>query len=376
MTDGAVRLTPVDPPDLAPALAEALAGGAPVAPLPPDPDERARTLAMLAPAEPLEEANVGTVVSTSGSSGRPKGVVLSRTALLTSAVATHARLGGPGDWVLALPGHYVAGLMVLVRALAAGTGWVTVHPDLSDLPQALDRLGPRRYLSLVPTQLARACRDPRTAAALTRVDTVLLGGGAAEDELLVRARELGITVVTTYGMSETCGGVVYDGRPLDGVGVHLDDTGRVALSGPTLFSGYRGRPDLTAAALREGRLSTGDRGRWENDRLVVLGRVDDVVVSGGLNVDLADVEQRLRGWPGWQGAEVAVVGVPDPEWGTVVVAVADRPAHLADLRRWLSCSGPAYAAPRLLHHLTALPRTSSGKIDRPALVALVQKESA
>ncbi|MCW2809859.1 MAG: menE [Friedmanniella sp.] len=347
-----------------------------MAPLPPDPDERARTLAMLDPAAPLREANVGAVVSTSGSTGRPKGVVLSRTALLTSAVATHTRLGGPGDWLLALPGHYVAGLMVVVRAVAAGTTLAPVRSDLTDLPQALGRLGPRRYLSLVPTQLARACRDPRIAAALGRVDTVLLGGAAADPDLLLRARDLGITVVTTYGMSETCGGVVYDGRPLDGVGVHLDDTGRIALSGPTLFSGYRGRPDLGAEVLRGGRLSTGDRGRWEAGRLTVLGRVDDVVVSGGLNVDLADVEQRLRGWPGWAGGEVAVVGVPDPEWGTAVVAVADRPVALADLRRWLSASGPAYAAPRSLHHLSALPRTSSGKIDRPALVALVQKGSA
>jgi O-succinylbenzoic acid--CoA ligase len=174
-------------------------------------------------------------------------------------------------------------------------------------------------------------------------------------------------------MSETCGGCVYDGVPLAGVDVALADDGRVSLGGSVLFSGYRRRPDLTAAALRDGRLLTADRARWEEGRLVVLGRVDDVVVSGGINVDLAAVERQVRGWPGLGAGDVAVVGVPDPEWGTTVVAVLERePWSAADeqgLREHLQGRLPGWAVPRRLLGRVPLPRTSSGKIDRLRIVA-------
>jgi O-succinylbenzoic acid--CoA ligase len=354
------------------ALADALAGGPPVAPLPPGPLERAQALAMLAPERPLE-AETAVVVATSGSTGQPKGVLLSAAAITASARATHERLGGPGDWVLALPTHYVAGLMVLARATVGGTRAHPAAGDLADLPEVLGRLRGRRYLSVVPTQLARALPQPRLAAALAGVDAVLVGGGALPEPLAEAARTAEVPVVATYGMSETCGGCVYDGLPLAGVDVTLGADGRVSLGGEVLFSGYRGRPDLTAAALADGRLLTADRARWDDGRLVVLGRVDDVVVSGGLNVDLAEVERALRGWPGLTGTDLAVVGVPDPEWGTAVVGVIERAGWSADdtdaLRAHLRSRLPAYAAPRRILGRERLPRTSSGKIDRPQIVA-------
>ena len=372
----------VEPADLPSALAATLGGAgvpgasAAVAPLPIDPVERAATLAMLRPEEPVTESDAGAVVVTSGSTGEPKGVVLSRAAIVASAEATHQRLGGPGDWLLALPTHYVAGFMVLARTLVAGTKVHHVGRDLHGVPDALERTSRPSYLSVVATQLSRALADPTLAAALARVDTVLLGGGPAPDSLLSRARAGGIRVVTTYGMSETCGGCVYDGRPLDGVTVGIGERETVSLAGPMVFSGYRLRPDLTSAVLDGDRFRTSDRGRWHDGRLEVLGRLDDVVVSGGLNVDLGAVERAARPWAERRSGTVAVVGVPDREWGTAVIAVTDvlpddrvddPERQLAELRADLARSLPPHALPKRLVHRNPIPRTEGGKIDRHRL---------
>jgi O-succinylbenzoic acid--CoA ligase len=369
---GRSNLRLVEAEELPAALADALRGGPPVAPLPPGPVERAQALTMLEPDEPVE-AGTAVVVATSGSTGRPKGVLLSRAAVVAAAEATHERLGGAGDWALCLPPHYVAGLMVLARTQLAGTRMHAVAADLDDLPLAVGQMRGRRYLSLVPTQLARALPRPAVVEALRTFDAVLVGGGALPAPLAQAADRAGMAVVTTYGMSETCGGCVYDGLPLAGVDVRLGPDGRVSLGGSVLFSGYRRRPDLTAAALRDGRLLTADRARWDGNRLVVLGRTDDVVVSGGINVDLAEVERQIRTWPELQDTDVAVVGVPDREWGTAVVAVAERDGWSTGaeerLREHLQARLPAYAAPRRLLGRTPLPRTSSGKIDRLRIAA-------
>ncbi len=363
---------------LAAAFEDALTGGPPLLPLPPSDAEQRRVLDLARISQPVSEPDAVVVVATSGSTGRPKGVVLSRGAVAASVAATHDRLGGPGDWVLAVPAHYVAGLMVLARTILAGTAVHRIASDLSDLPIAVAQLTGRRYLSLVPTQLVRAYADPRLVEALATFDAVLLGGAAADPALLADARGRGIPIVTTYGMSETCGGCVYDGVPLDGVEVDVEaDTGRILIGGLTLFSGYRRQPDLTAATLRNGRLLTQDRGVWRDQLLRVTGRMDDVVVSGGVNVDLAAVERAAQTWPGRDGSEIAVVGVPDDEWGTAVVAVTDGSGSEADLRAYLRRSLSPMAAPRRLAHLPVLPRTESGKIDRQRLIVeLAQAETA
>ncbi|MGI3784152.1 MAG: AMP-binding protein, partial [Janthinobacterium lividum] len=302
MTSGstATLLRAVEEDQLAGALAAALDGGAPVAPLPPDPVERTRALRALRLDEPADPG-AAVVVLSSGSTGEPKAVVLSAEAIRAGAEATHDRLGGPGHWLLPLPRHYVAGLMVLARAHLAGTTVVPLARDLADLPTT-DLPAGRRYLSVVPTQLVRALERPELVTALAELDAVLVGGGAVDATVLERARAAGIGCVTTYGMSETCGGCVYDGVPLDGVDVRVDEDDRISVGGPVLFSGYRGLPALTSEMLRRGRLRTSDRGSWRDEldgsrRLEVLGRVDDVVVSGGYNVDLATVEARAQAWP-------------------------------------------------------------------------------
>ena len=304
------------------------------------------------------------VVETSGSSGEPKRVLLSRRALRASAAATSSRLGGGGQWLLNLPPTYVAGLQVLFRSLVAGTDPVVQGDDFVAAAESMT--GPRRYVSLVPTQLHRMLGDPAALAALRSFDTVLVGGAAVPADLRVRAADAGVHVVATYGMSETCGGCVHDGVPLDGVAVAIGADGRVRLGGPVLFDGYDGRPDLTASALRDGWFLTQDLGRLDEDgRLEVLGRVDDVVVTGGVKVPGPAVAARLREHPDVTAAEV--VGVADPEWGQRVVAfvVGDLPLDAA--RDWVSDVHPRTWAPRDVRTVAALPLLPNGKVDRVRL---------
>jgi O-succinylbenzoic acid--CoA ligase len=312
---------------------------------------------------------VPLVVETSGSTGAPKLVELARHAVLASVHASARRLGASGQWLLALPASYVAGLQVICRSLVAGHEPVEVRGSVAD---TLDALPHHRDVplstSLVPTQLHRLLADDREVDALRRMHTILLGGGPVDPALRRRAADAGLHVVATYGASETAGGCVYDGRPLDGVGVAIDADGRIRLSGPTLFEGYVGDPELTAATLVDGWYLTADAGRFDDDgRLQVLGRLDDVVVSGGVNVPLPAVARRLREHPEVETAEV--LGVEDEEWGHRVVAFVVGAVVLEEVRDWVGEAHPRAWAPRQVVALDALPLLGNGKVDRQALVA-------
>ena len=347
------------------------------------------------PRAPVEAPGVALVVPTSGSTGEPKGALLPASAVRASAAATEQRLSGPGRWVLALPLTHVAGLMVVARAVLAGTEPVPV-PAPAGFDPALfaqasaaaarrcARDGRPLYVSLVPTQLDRLIG---AEVDLRDYDAVLLGAAAAPAALLERAHAAGVRVVITYGMSETCGGCVYDGRPLSGVQVAIagQGAGPVLVGGSTLFAGYRLRPDLTDAALDPlGRLRTGDLGRLAGDRLEILGRMDDVIVSGGENVVPGRVEAVLAGLGdlavahgggtgvlgGW-----AVVGVADPVWGQRVVALVEAApdAELPSLDALRAAAGrelPAAWLPRGLVRVDALPMLATGKVDRTAVRAM------
>jgi len=366
-------LRTVEPSEVAASLTEALNGGPPIAPLPADPIERARATTMLQATQPVIEADAAAVVSTSGSTGAPKGVVLSRAAIRASVEATHAWLGAPGDWVLALPTYYIAGLMVLARTHLAGMRAKPVRADLNDLAEVAHGLSGRRYISLVPAQLERALRRSDITRALGSFSAVLVGGGPANIGLTKRAEAAGIQVVTTYGMSETCGGCVYDGQPLAGVDVELAADGRILIKSSSLLSGYRLRPDLTAEVLTQGWFKTQDLGRWEAGRLIVLGRMDDIVITGGHKVDLVDVEQPVQQWAARRGAHGAVVAVPDAVWGNTIIAVSDSPGSLADLQTAVREALPAYAVPRELVQVDRLPWLASGKPDRVAIRSMIMK---
>ena len=293
-------------------------------------------------------------VETSGSTARPKRVVLSRAAMRASADATHTRLGGPGTWRLVLPPSYVAGLQVLFRSVRAGT-----EPVLGDPTGA-----GATYVSVVPTQLLRLL-DADDGEGLSRFDAVLVGGASLDDGLRRRAERQGVRVVTTYGMSETCGGCVYDGRPLDGVEFTTTDEGRVRVRGPVLFDGYAGA-DGVEEQLQDGWFVTQDLGRVTADgRLVIGGRVDDVVVSGGVNVPAGAVAAQVRSHPRVRAAEV--VGVPDDEWGQLLVAVVVGDVSLAELRDHVAEDLPRRYGPRRVVRLDAMPLLANGKVDRLAV---------
>ncbi|MFN8195611.1 MAG: AMP-binding protein [Nocardioidaceae bacterium] len=311
------------------------------------------------------------VVETSGSTGAPKRVVLSRRAVLASVEATTKRLGAEGRWVLALPPTYVAGLMVIVRSLVAGHRPILLDGYLSFAATSLGEsvVGPPRLTSMVPTQLHRALESATETSALRSCHSILVGGGPIDPSLWERARQAGLPVVATYGSSETAGGCVYDGTPLDGVSVDLGEDGRIRLAGPVLFDGYDGDPGLTAATLVDGWFVTSDLGRWRPDgRLQVLGRVDDVVVSGGVNVPLPAVAARLRAHPAISAVEV--LGVPDVEWGQRVVAFTVGAVSLDDVRDFVETELPRAWAPRQLVVLDSLPLLPNGKTDRELLRGL------
>ena len=309
------------------------------------------------------------VVETSGSTGQPKRVLLPRAAVLASVEASARRLGGTGRWLLALPPAYVAGVQVVCRSLVAGHEPVVAGDDFTGSTEALGEVD--RFVSLVPTQLHRLLDTDLDA--LRTFHTVLLGGGPVDRALRERATAAGVHVVATYGSAETAGGCVYDGLPLDGVAVAIGDDGRVRIAGPTLFAGYDGDPDLTAEVLVDGWFLTSDAGRLDEDgRLQVLGRVDDVVVSGGVNVPTPAVAARLREHPAVEAAEV--VGVPDEEWGNRVVAVLVGDLGPEQARDWVAERHPRSWAPRQVVRVDAIPLLPNGKPDRLRLRSLAGED--
>lgn len=416
-----------------------------IVPIAPHEDTRevAANLARRIPARASgRSVGVDMVLRTSGSTtGTGKLVGVSMDALVASARATHKRLGGAGIWVLALPAYHAAGVQVLVRAAVAGTRVFNAYKeggfDPQHLAQVIDAAcaaaadcdagrGCPVYTSLVPTQLRRGLDVEQLRVALARLDAVLIGGAAADAQLLAQAKAAGIKVVTTYGMSETCGGCVYDGQPLPGVSMDVDQvTGAIWLSGPMLATGYLGDEELTrrcfvsrpqahcgggticadetasaaesteAGATRPGAEAgagteagggageparrwfiTSDRGQIVDGRLQVLGRLDDVIISGGIKVEPGPIEALLALNP--LVSECAVVGLPDPTWGQAVTAVVvpastpglgrvDQGAIVAQIRVYLEQKLSGAQCPKQVLLADALPYKGIGKVDRRAL---------
>ncbi len=304
---------------------------------------------------PVDEGDA-LVVATSGTTGAPRGVVLAAQAVRAAALATSAALAVDPQrdrWLACLPLAHVGGLSVVTRALLTGTP-VTVLPRADPAAVSAEARSGATLVSLVPTLLGRVD--------VSMFRRVLLGGAAPPAERPAN-------VVATYGMTETGGGVVYDGRPLAGVEVRMVD-GELHVRGPMLLRCYRDGTDPKDA---DGWLATGDGGEvGAGGEVRVAGRLADVVVSGGEKVWPAPVEATLAGHEGV--AEVAVAGRPDPEWGQRVVAFVvparpGAPPSLESLRAWVKQRLPAYAAPRELVVVEALPRTALGKLRRAELAA-------
>lgn len=305
---------------------------------------RARLLEELRPGDEVEVGDA-LVVATSGTTGTPRGVVLTHAAVQASVAAVHRRLEvdtATDRWLACLPLSHVGGLLVVVRALLTGTAFTFGGGEST---------GDATLVSVVPTLL-------------DRMDTsrfrVVLVGGAAD------SRDRADNVVHTYGMTETAGGVVYDGVPLDGTEVRFDQQGQVEVRGPSLMRCYRDGADPKGPG---GWMPTGDVGEVVGGRVVIHGRASELIITGGENVWPGPVEAVLQTHPGV--ADVAVVGRPDEEWGERVVAVvvptdSTRPPNLGELRSWVKDQLPAYSAPHELVLAESLPRTAAGKLRRPS----------
>jgi acyl-CoA synthetase (AMP-forming)/AMP-acid ligase II len=331
---------------------------------------------LFADGAPADPARSLAVVGTSGATGEPKLVELPAGAIDAAAdesLATLQRLlpsasiRADDPWICCLTPAHVGGLLVLMRVRRFGAPVVvheTFDPDrlLLDAPAGA-------HVALVPTMLRRLV-DAR--ADLSRFGVVLVGGGAVGSELRDVAAGLGARVVSTYGLTETCGGVVYDGTPFVGTEVRIGEGGAIELRGPTLMEGYRLDPAATGAAFSvDGWLRTADVGSFGPEgALVVHGRADDAIRTGAETVWPAEVERILLRHA--KVADVAVAARPDPEWGSHVAAwivpidAADPPS-LEDLRALARDHLASYKAPREVIVVRALPRTSSGKLRRSEL---------
>ena len=361
----------INPAKLTQALAQALDGAAPLV-----------LAADLAPRALPQQACL--VLGTSGSTaGKPQIVAISRSAIQAAVSATHEALGGAGSWLLTLPADHVAGVMVAARAHLAQMPLTRTTPGpfrpetfAADVERFLADGAARHYTSLVPTQLSRVLADPSAAGAASRLDAILVGGSATPSGMLRQAREAGLRVVTTYGMTETCGGCVYDGMPLAGIDVTLaPDSGRLTIAGPQVALGYLVEGELQPF---DGTFVTADRGEWIGERLRVLGRLDDVILSGGINVDPRLVEEAIASLG--PVAHCLVVGLPDVEWGNRVAALVVPHGEVADAAR----SGLAELVqqtvrerlgaawmPRQVLLTGELPLRGPGKPDRVAAVHLL-----
>ena len=304
------------------------------------------------------------VVATSGTTGEPKGVVLTHDAVNASAAATNARLGidpTTDRWLATLPVAHIGGLSVITRALASSTPFTIVDRFDPEIVNAARTTGHTRT-SLVVTALQRVEREGWR--------TILVGGSAMPEALPDNC-------VRTYGMTETGSGVVYDGFALRGVGITLGEDGEILIEGPMLFRAYRSddgtaTPEGFDPKDDAGRFATNDAGRFRPDgRLEVLGRRGDVIVTGGEKVWPDAVERVLRS--AFAGLDAAVAGQPDPEWGqrvTLFVAAGATPPSLDEVRSVVRDSLAGYCAPRALIMLDGpLPRTPSGKVNRTMLSA-------
>ena len=314
------------------------------------------------------------ILQTSGSTtGHGHLVGLTAGAFSSSEAATAKRFGGRGRWLLALPAHHVAGFQVLACSCAGGTFPILPPPGRSFRERKVASFAPEAgFASLVPTQLSDLLEGEDDLAPLRSLRAILVGGAASSPALLDRARQAGLPVVTTYGMTETAGGCVYDGLPLDGVHIRISD-GRICLSGPMLAQGYLDDPRSPAFTFEQGRRwhITSDAGAF-TDYLQVFGRLDDAIISGGVKVFARQVEDLLREFPGVR--DVAVLPVADPRWGQAVGAVVEADfavATQAEAMRKHVRSELGKAAPPRLFVQGKIPMLASGKLDRKRATALL-----
>ena len=303
-------------------------------------------------------SNIAVVISTSGSTGRAKNVAFTSGSLLASAKLSNEFLAAkPGDrWSLLVPPIHAAGLNVLVRSLELGTEPVT-DPNIKV-----------EFSAIVATQLYRALHgDEVLLNHLRNAKAVLLGGSAIDDSLLAAGKAAGINLITTYGMTETSGGCVYNGAPLPGVAIRINKT--IEIKSPTLAADYLGDSSLWRQKMIDGYFISDDLGELENGLLKIKGRIDDVIISGGKNISLSEVETQLRA--NFPQVEIAAFGAPDKEWGTSLNLATVGNLNQNKINDFLHEKFGIKAMQ--LISLQEIPKSALGKIDRGALMNLLSK---
>jgi O-succinylbenzoic acid--CoA ligase len=303
-------------------------------------------------------AYAAVAIGTSGSTGSPKEVLLSASAVLASARASNEFIGAiPGQtWSLLLPLTHIAAVNVIVRANELGTVAINCRDCEGEYPIA-------DYTSIVPTQLFRALHgDENLLNHLKSTKAVLVGGALLSASLRNQAEAAGIRIITTYGMTESCGGCVYDGVALDGVEIKIRDQ-KICIKGPVLAS---------SIVLNDGWFETSDLGEYENNRLLVIGRSDDVIISGGENLSLSAVENSLTlAFPTMQFAAFAI---EDPQWGQSLQLAVVGEIQDKEIAAHLEKDLGAFAKPKGIHHMKSLPLLGIGKVDRKSLAKGIAHE--
>ena len=314
-------------------------------------------------------SRISVVVSTTGSSGTSKEVGLSASALLSSARASNKALGAEfgNSWSLLLPLTHIAGINVLVRALELGTEPIDLRNHQGEYPRA-------DFTAIVPTQLFKALNgDQQLLAHLVDAKAVLVGGAALTTDLHLQAEKAGINIVVTYGMTETSGGCVYNGLPLEGIEISITPEKRIAIKGPVLAHTYLGAEALWDTQYKDGWFHSSDIGRIENEKLIVEGRSDDVIISGGENISLSAIESSLHAH--FPHKNFAAFSVKDSKWGDALhVAIAgDGFPSEEEIAQYLGEQFGDFSKPKGFLHLPELPLIGIGKVDRKKLTELLME---
>ena len=310
--------------------------------------------------------DIAIVVATSGSTGLVKEVAFSRSALLTSADASNSFIGASfgAQWSLLIPVTHIAAVNVIIRSIQVGTLPIDLRNFDGEYPQV-------DFTSIVPTQLFRALNsDERLLRHLQNAKAILVGGAALSQSLRTQAEAAGIHVIETYGMTETCGGCIYEGKALDGVEFAITDSGIIKIRGTVLATSYLNSAEQFSA--EDGWFVTNDLGKITNGVLRVLGRADDVIISGGENLSLTGIEATLS--VRYPDLECSAFAVNDAQWGQALHLAIVGEANQTEISHYLEAALGGIAKPKGIHFVDSLPLLGIGKVDRLALAKMVEDE--
>lgn len=323
----------------------------------------------------------GLLVCTSGSTGNPKAVEISTTALLSATKLVNAKFENPASWLLAINPAFIGGAMVIARAITQDQKWEygldengKFSPEIfAGIAQTFIAQNGRVRTSLVAAQLSALIAQDHINL-LKKFDAILVGGGQMSPEVYKNLKDAGVNLIRTYGMTETCGGVVWDGKALDDVNIRIENpanggAGRISINSPSNATCYHGNSEgikqLNEITFNNHWIMTQDIGTYENTTLKVIGRSDDIVISGGVNVSVHAIENVLRDQPGVEDA--VVFAMPDETWGTIVAAVIVGNAELLALQDAVEKELGSPAKPRIIKFAHELPLLPNGKIDVDSL---------